>query len=78
VSFGDVFSNLPPVDEVGDVVGPVRDISVEPEYLDIEMGPHSSFERPATPGHTVLSYLVDGRAAFDEEGRDGIADLRRN
>jgi redox-sensitive bicupin YhaK (pirin superfamily) len=60
--------------EVGGVRGPVRDISAEPEYLDVELAAHTVFERPATPGHTMLSYLVEGRAAFDAEGRDGIED----
>lgn len=60
--------------QLGEVRGPVQQISVEPEYLDIELAPHTRFEHRATAGNTMLSYIVSGRAAFDEEGRDGIAD----
>jgi hypothetical protein len=56
--------------EVAGVQGPVRDIVVEPEYLDISLAPHTTFERPAKAGHTMFSYLVEGAAAFDEDGRD--------
>jgi quercetin 2,3-dioxygenase len=59
--------------EVAGVKGPVRDIVVEPEYLDISLAPHTTFERPTKAGHAVFSYMVDGSAAFDEEGRDMVS-----
>lgn len=58
--------------EVAGVKGPVRDITVAPEYLDIELAPNAKFAKPVPLGHTVLSYVAKGSAAFDEEGRDQV------
>jgi quercetin 2,3-dioxygenase len=58
--------------DVGGVKGPVRDIVVEPEYLDISLEPHAVFERSVNPTHNVFSYLVKGSAAFDEAGKDSV------
>lgn len=59
---------------VGDVQGPVRDIGVDPEYLDVRVDPRTSFDHRVPMGHTVFAYLLEGRAAFDEEGSDVIDD----
>src|SRR5438445_3506782 len=37
----------------GDVVGPVRDVVSEPEYMDVSLPAGSEFVHPVTPGHTV-------------------------
>ncbi len=58
--------------QVGQTHGPVRDIVVEPEYLDISLRGKASFEHPIAPGHTAFAYLVQGDAAFDPEGRDTV------
>lgn len=49
---------------VGDVVGPVSDITVEPEYLDVRVAPGESWSHPTVAGHTVFAYLFEGSAAF--------------
>lgn len=49
---------------VGDVSGPVRDIMIEPEYLDVTLEPSATWEHPTTPGHTVFAYLFEGTARF--------------
>ncbi|MHB8740997.1 MAG: pirin family protein, partial [Coriobacteriia bacterium] len=49
---------------VGDVTGPVGDIMIEPEYLDVTLGPGAVWEHPTTPGHTVFAYLFEGAARF--------------
>ena len=61
----------------GDVYGakgPVRDIVVEPEYLDVRVDPRTDFPHRVKRGHTLFAYLLDGRASFDEDGRDLIED----
>jgi quercetin 2,3-dioxygenase len=49
---------------VGDVAGPVGDIIIEPEYLDVTARPGRTWTHPTTPGHTVFAYLFEGEACF--------------
>jgi redox-sensitive bicupin YhaK (pirin superfamily) len=58
--------------EVKGVKGPVQDIVIDPEYLDITVSPNSTFRYPAKKGHTVFAYVTDGQGYFDE-GRDSFA-----
>lgn len=51
--------------ELGKIRGPVRDIVVDPEYLDITLPPDSEFERPVTMGYKVFAYVLDGNGYFD-------------
>ncbi len=51
--------------QVGDVRGPVRDIVVEPEYLDVQIAPHATFEHAVRPGHRAFAYVLRGRGRFD-------------
>lgn len=51
---------------VGDVVGPVSDITVEPEYLDVTIAPGGAWSHRTTRGHTVFAYLFEGSAAFGD------------
>lgn len=60
--------------QVGGVRGPVRDIAVEPEYLDVRMDPQTEFVHEVKPGHTAFAYVLEGRSSFDEEGSDPIDD----
>jgi len=46
------------------VAGPVRDVIIEPEYLDIIVPPESTFEHPTPRGHTVFAYVVGGSGSF--------------
>jgi len=56
---------------VAGVRGPVQDVVIEPEYLDLELGPGAVYEHPTTPGHTQIAYVVTGQASFgaQDEGR---------
>ena len=47
--------------------GPVRDIVTDPEYLDVTIPAHSEFTRATTLGHTVIAYVIDGRACFCQQ-----------
>ena len=47
--------------------GPVRDIVIDPEYLDVTVPPKSEFIHPTKPGHTVFAYVIEGNAYFCKE-----------
>jgi redox-sensitive bicupin YhaK (pirin superfamily) len=66
--------------------GPVRDVVIEPEYLDVTMPPGARFVHPTPAGHTVFAYVIEGKAlfcdqkdpyAYDAEGA-GYLDLERS
>ncbi|HLB68640.1 MAG TPA: pirin family protein [Thermoplasmata archaeon] len=59
---------------VDGVRGPVRDVVVEPEYLDVRVDSQTDFVHRVKPGHTAFAYLLEGRASFDEEASDVIDD----
>jgi len=53
--------------EVKGIRGPVQDIVVEPEYLDVAMAPHASFDHRVPSGHTLFVYVLKGKGRFDED-----------
>lgn len=53
--------------EINGVKGPVRDLMVDPEYLDVLMEPGTVFEHPVKRGHRTFAYLLEGKASFDSE-----------
>jgi hypothetical protein len=66
--------------------GPVQDVVIDPEYLDISIPAHTAYTHPTLIGHTVFAYVIQGRACFcdqknpfsyDAEGA-GWSDLRRS
>ena len=57
---------------VGSVRGPVRDVVIDPEYLDVTLPAHAQWTHLIKAGHTVFAYVVDGEGYF-EPGRDGFA-----
>src|SRR4030067_1787645 len=58
--------------EVNGLKGPVQDIVIDPEYLDITVPSKSNFTHPVKRGHTVLAYVIEGAGYFDP-GRDTYA-----
>ena len=54
--------------EVAGIKGPVHDIIIEPQYLDISMEPETTYEHPVQQGHTVFAYVIEGEGTFDKEG----------
>ncbi len=52
----------------GNTRGPVTDVVIDPEYLDVSVPPKSSFTHPTIPGHTVLAYVIGGEGVFCGEG----------
>ena len=49
---------------VGKTRGPVRDIVIDPEYIDVSMPAGAEFAHPTKPGHTVLAYIYEGEGCF--------------
>ncbi len=54
--------------EVEGVRGPVTDIIIEPEYLDVRLPPHTSFTHLTHSDHTVFCYVIDGFGNFLHKG----------
>jgi redox-sensitive bicupin YhaK (pirin superfamily) len=50
--------------EVAGVRGPVQDIVIDPQYLDITIPAKSHFTFPTPPRYTVFAYIIDGKATF--------------
>ena len=44
--------------------GPVRNIVISPEYLDVTVPAHSEFVHRTTRGHTVFAYVIGGKGVF--------------
>ena len=47
--------------------GPVRDIVIDPEYLDICLPAGSNFTHPTKQGHRVFAYIIEGQGCFSDE-----------
>jgi redox-sensitive bicupin YhaK (pirin superfamily) len=47
--------------------GPVSDIVVDPEYLDVTVPAHSEFIHPTKLGYTVFAYVIEGQGFLCEE-----------
>ncbi|NQT94778.1 MAG: pirin family protein [Lentisphaerae bacterium] len=59
----------------GDVAGtrgPVTDIVIDPEYLDVSVPPGSEFTHPTKAGHTVFAYVIEGSSSFDSQDESAI------
>ncbi len=50
--------------KVKGIAGPVTDVVVEPEYLDVWVPPNSEFVHKTPRGHTVFAYVIDGKGVF--------------
>ncbi len=49
----------------GLVKGPVRDIVVDPEYLDVSLEDDTEFEHHVKSGYRVFAYVMEGSGVFD-------------
>ena len=57
---------------VNGVSGPVKDIVIDPEYIDVSMPPKTAFTHPVKSGHTLFAYVIEGKGYFDQ-GRNSYA-----
>lgn len=56
--------------KIGDVSGPVGDVMIEPEFLDISIPANTVFTHPTPNDHTVFAYVHAGEGRFDEMTQD--------
>ncbi|BDB98589.1 pirin family protein [Saccharolobus caldissimus] len=52
--------------QVGDIQGPIRDLAVDTEYLEVMIPPETSFIHTVKEGYTALAYIIEGEGLFDE------------
>lgn len=52
--------------EFGDMRGPVRDLIVPVEYLDVNMDPGGSFRRDTIKGRKTFAYVFEGEVTFSD------------
>jgi len=55
--------------------GPVRDIVIDPEYLDVTVPARSEFTHPTKRGYTVFAYIIDGKGYFCKEKKPFSYDM---
>ncbi|BDV42224.1 hypothetical protein GURASL_11470 [Geotalea uraniireducens] len=58
--------------QVNGTRGPVQDIVIEPEMLDVSVPAGTEFRHPVQEGHTAIAYVLAGEGHFDER-RDPFA-----
>ena len=54
--------------EVNGTKGPVQDVVIDPEYLDILIKPNSEFSHGVKEGYTVFAYVIEGEGQFEPDG----------
>lgn len=58
--------------EVEGVEGPVKDLVVDAEYLDVEMQPDREFEHPVRKGNKAFAYVFEGGGSFEPKSHHEI------
>jgi redox-sensitive bicupin YhaK (pirin superfamily) len=53
---------------VDGTAGPVTDVVIKPEYLDVRVPSGATFRHPVPAGHTVFAYVIDGSGSFTPKG----------
>lgn len=53
--------------EVDGVKGPVQDIVIDPEYVDVTVPSRTEFTHRVREGYTVFAYVIEGRGYFEPE-----------
>lgn len=67
---------------VDNIRGPVRDIVIEPEMLDLSIPAGIVYEHTVPEGHTAFAYILHGEGMFDKTGtvydRETVLIFERN
>ena len=53
--------------EVAGQRGPIQNVIIEPEYIDVTIPAGTAYTHPTRPGHTVFAYVIEGQACFCDE-----------
>lgn len=51
--------------QFGGISGPVQDVFVEPQYLDVTLAKGASLVHPVPVGFTAFAYVINGSGLFD-------------
>jgi redox-sensitive bicupin YhaK (pirin superfamily) len=54
------------------VHGPVKEVTIQPEYLDVTLPPHSEFIHATPADHTALAYVFEGKGNFGEPASTNV------
>ena len=57
---------------LNNVKGPVQDIVIDPQYLDMVLPAGTGYRHPVAPDHTVFVYVIAGNGFFDQQKNDHI------
>jgi quercetin 2,3-dioxygenase len=49
--------------------GPVKDVVIEPEYLDVTVPARAKFVHEIPMGHTAFAYVIEGQGSFDGQSK---------
>jgi len=58
--------------KVNGVEGPVKDIVIEPQFLDVTLPKHTVFDHEITQGHKVFAYVIEGQGVFEPGAQKAI------
>jgi len=50
---------------VNDVEGPVKDVVIDPQFLDVTIPRQTTFDHKTLSGHKVFAYVIDGLGYFN-------------
>jgi len=53
--------------EINDIKGPVQDIVIDPEHLDVTVPPGTSFAHRVGKAYTVFAYVIEGKGYYEPE-----------
>jgi redox-sensitive bicupin YhaK (pirin superfamily) len=59
--------------KAGRVEGPVRDLVVDAEYLDVDLKTHAEFEHSIRKGNRAFAYVFEGQGFFDPDSSYPVA-----
>ena len=59
--------------DVAGTKGPVKDIVIDPQYLDVSVPRDSEFIHPVKRGHTAFAYIYEGSGQFDDQKGKSVA-----
>ena len=53
--------------QVNSIKGPVQDVVIDPEYIDITVPPQTTFTYPTKKHYTAIAYVIEGEGFFDTQ-----------
>jgi redox-sensitive bicupin YhaK (pirin superfamily) len=55
--------------KIGEHESPVKEIIIDPEYLDVSIPAQSRFSHNTKQGHTVFAYIIEGKGYFEDANK---------